>query len=162
MVIWKLFFTGIFLLTASVFIKINEKFDNSIFIIGLILIVSPILILLPIKTEMVYSHQFPIYAMEDNTQTTVRRFVSQTDLKYYYVAGYKGGKKVYSVYSENAYIIENDNAFPKIEVYKAKPESQNVVIQFLYTGIGDLFQQEYKIIVPEGSVTTDFNVDLEN
>ena len=136
-----------------------DKFCSVIVCISIVLMLSILLIFVPIKTTMVYSYEFPIYAIEDNTITVAKRYIAQTELKYYYLADYKGGKKTYSINSQQAYIIEDDNQQPKIEVYTETPTSTSLIIQYLY---GDSNNHEYKIIVPNNSVTTDYNVDLEN
>ena len=139
------------------FLKHEKMVVNAIMCATLCLII--LVILIAPKSEMQYQYSFPIYSMQDNTQTTVGRYLTQTDLKYYYIANYKGGKKVYSVSSGEAYIVESNKETPKVEVYKLKPTSQNIFVKFLFAGLGNV---EYKIIVPKGSVTTDFSVDLNN
>ena len=147
-------------LTKQLLTNNETKIDKYILAFALILSMSPLLLFVPIKTQTVHSYDIPIYAIKDNTQTIIRRYTIQTDSRYYYLSDHKDGKKMYSVSSNDSYIVESDTESPRIEVYKTI--SNNKIIQFLYNDSSILSKKEYKFVVPKGSITTDYNVDLEN
>ena len=58
--------------------------------------------------------------------------------------------------AENAYINETNDETPHIEIYNAKWKNRGWYILGL-----PLYDTRYQIYIPKGSVTTEFNVDLE-
>jgi len=112
----------------------------------------------PHTTEIKYDYSYDIYALEDNATVRGSRWYFEEDFKYYYCASYKDGKKMYYADRNDAYIVEQDNVIPHIEVYKE--EYSNKYIGKI-KGVGVMLRTEYKIVVPKNTVTNNFNVDLK-
>ena len=128
-------------------------------IIGLILIVIVCFVIgYTPDTHYEYDYKFTIYAIKDNSMIEGSRFYIQQDYKYYYLAGYKSGKKMYYVDRSNAYIVEDDSVTPYIEVYKQVFNSNSKVVNFLF-GF-KLNRREYKIVVPTNTTTKEFKIDM--
>lgn len=113
-----------------------------------------------LKTEYEYSYSYDIYAIEDNIGIKGSRFYFEQEARYYHIADYKGGKKLYNIPASNSYIIEDRNATPHIEVYRSLYQELNWLEKQLYGDGPDFY--EYKIVVPEKTVQSKFNVDLKN
>lgn len=109
-------------------------------------------------SKYVYVRQYPICALSDTTQIEghggmFSYYIKENDV-YKYLAKYKDGKKMYSIPTDESYIVEKYNTNPRIEIYERKLDSKNWYFNFEGT------DNEYKIVVPSGSVTNQFNVDL--
>jgi hypothetical protein len=109
------------------------------------------------EITMVKDFEYNIYALEDNRGIVGRRYYLETNTTYDYLANYKEGKKQYSVNKNNSYIVEYKSAIPHIEVYKAMPAKETRYTKFMFTS----YDKEYKIVVPEKTLTNEFNVDLK-
>lgn len=106
---------------------------------------------------MVESYSYNIYAIEDNKNIQGTRYYIETNTSYDYLADYKDGKKQYSVNKNDSYIVEDKETTPHIEVYVAVPKKET-----WYTKIFlESEDKEYKIIVPEKTLTDNFNIDLK-
>lgn len=118
---------------------------------------SFIFMVYPHDTEIKYDYSFDIYALEDNATVKGRRWYFEEDFKYYYLASYKDGKKMYYTDKNDAYIVEQDNVNPHIEVFEEKYKNK-------YIGkVKDesMLKTEYKIVVPKNTLTNNFNVDMK-
>lgn len=109
------------------------------------------------ETTMVKDFEYNIYAIEDNRGVSGGRYYIETTKTYDYLADYKDGKKQYSVNKDNSYVVEDKTARPHIEVYVAKPIKETNYTKFMFRPL----DREYKIVVPERTLTTNFNVDLK-
>jgi hypothetical protein len=105
----------------------------------------------------VKDYEYNIYAIEDNKSIHGNRYYIETDKTYDYLADYKDGQKQYSVDKDNAYIIENKTSTPHIEVYKNKPIKETKYTKLMF----QTKTTEYKIVVPEKTLTNNFNIDLK-
>lgn len=76
--------------------------------------------------------------------------------RYYFFEETDKGKHMDSVDADSSYIIESDTEQPRIEVYPPKFKSK-----WLYLFAMEFADTEYKIYIPENSITTEFKVDLE-
>ena len=67
---------------------------------------------------------------------------------------------MYSASRQNAYIVEDNNKTPRVEVY----EDVNVGNKLQKLVYGEVFAKtrEYKIIVPKETLTDEFNIDMKN
>ena len=101
-----------------------------------------------------------ITALNDNSSATGSFFLGSgrvdEDMKYYYVEQTEKGKHIDDVSADHAYIIEANNETPRIERYEPKFENA-----WLYWIAFPVQEAEYKIYIPEDSITTDFDVNLE-
>lgn len=99
-----------------------------------------------------------IYALADNRTTSGSFFLGigsvDEDVRYYYVEATDLGKHVESVPATNSYIIESDS--PSITVVTYGWESNG------WDWLGFcLADPNYIFAVPAGSVTEDYNIDLQ-
>jgi hypothetical protein len=108
---------------------------------------------------MVKSYEYNIYAIEDNMGVKGNRYYIETNTNYNYLADYKDGKKQYSVSKNESYIVEDKSARPHIEVYEASlpKDKKNKFTKIIFESVN----KEYKIVVPEKTLTNDFNIDLK-
>lgn len=116
----------------------------------------------PVTTRLDFSYN--IYALEDVQQTQSRghRYYFEQDFKYYHLADYKDGKKMYAVNRSQSYIVEKDGVQPHIEVYTEGRNSDNPLLNFMFLSVqAEGLDKEYKIVVPTGSESKSFNVDMK-
>lgn len=115
------------------------------------------------KTKPVLSHSYNIYALEDSSRIKGRRYYIEEEDRYYYLASYRDGKKMYWVDTDYSYIVESDET-PRVEVYELKYDGNNMIIGFFHEIYlyDDYAIKEYKIIVPKDTLTDNFNVDLND
>lgn len=105
------------------------------------------------------SHSFDIYAIEDSGAYIIsRHHVDESD-RYYFIRKMNGGYKKGYVSSNKSYIYET-NEQPKIVVYNEMPKKFNKLFKWSSSKLGAIQPKEYKVYIPKGSVTTDFNIDL--
>lgn len=97
-----------------------------------------------------------IVAMKDNISIEGSRWYIHTDNKYYVMVESEEGLSQQTYDSEDVYIKCGD--IPGIRTYRRIPQSNFWTFFF---GKGWFTKTYYVVYVPEGSVTTDFNVDLE-
>lgn len=112
------------------------------------------------KIEYTVAETKEITALNDSSTASGQFFLGsgQVDgtMKYYFVENTEKGKHVDSVSAKNAYIIESNTEKPRIELHK--PYFKN---KWLWWIASPMQGFEYRIYIPEDSITTDFNVDLE-
>lgn len=181
------FFAGLLiaeiLLGIGLYIKIGEKFikgfnpnkpswagcscSKSEIILGWGVAIIMIIIFLfvfqstmTVDYELEYSGQYNIYALEDATLIKGNRYYIEDNMKYFYMSDYKDGKKMYTVDKNQSYIVENANIQPHIEVYSPTPKRKTLFASWFIEQNPD--SNEYKIIVPKKTVSTNFNVDMKN
>jgi hypothetical protein len=127
----------------------------------IVLIVAAYIFARPIK-ELKLDYQYNIYALSDNSSVSGGMFYFEQDFKYYHMADYKNGKKMYCVDRDQTYIVEDATATPHIEVYKMKMATNNKFVKFLYSGYDWIDKtEEYMIVVPQKTVSNEFKVDLD-
>ena len=117
------------------------------------------------ETELVYSHEFKIEAMQDNHTYVIHRRSGDSELRYCFMR-YRNGELISgSTKANRSSIIENGEN--KVEVYYEKPVKFQKVHDFISKWSsfdGDenhAYWKHYKYYVPKGSVKTEFNIDLE-
>lgn len=104
-----------------------------------------------------------ITTLEDNFQIKGRKYLTHgyidETLSYTYInKQIDGGYKVYSVpASDSTVYYIKDNEQPHIEYHKT--QFVNPVLKFLYNDT-PLFDQTYKIYVPEGTIVETYSIDL--
>lgn len=113
------------------------------------------------ETEWTLSETREIAALNDTASVSGQFFLSsgqvEDEMKYYFVEKTEKGKVVNSIGAKKAYIIESNTETPRIEKW-GKRWTSDVV--FWFTATAGPGACEYKIYIPENSVTTNFNVDL--
>lgn len=101
-----------------------------------------------------------ITALNDNSTASGYFFLGSgqvdEEMKYFFVEETEKGKHVDSVSAKNAYVIESNSETPRIELLR--PDFKNKGLWWIAFPMQD---PEYRIYIPEDSITTDFNVDLE-
>ena len=106
--------------------------------------------------EIESSHN--IVALKDNPDVTGSFFLfsgyEEEELYYYYAEETELGIKTKKVNADDVYIIYDNE--PRIEEYYAKKFKH--WWHYIYAFPSDYY---YKIYVPDGTVTTDFEIDLE-
>lgn len=149
---------GVAFILVGIIMLIEElrKQGSINLIIGIALIVITI-VGIP-DVELKYQFSYDIYALEDITTVKGSRYYFEEDFKYYHLARYKDGKKMYAVSRHDSYVVEEDGVHPHIEVYEEEMKTRSKFIKFIYSGIG--LEREYKIVVPKGSTTNKYNIDL--
>ena len=100
----------------------------------------------------------PVYALADNQMTSGSFFLGigsvDEDIRYYYVEETPLGKHVDSVAANNSYIVDSNT--PTLTVVTYNWESKG------WDWLGFcLADPNYIFAVPAGSVTEDYNIDLQ-
>jgi heme/copper-type cytochrome/quinol oxidase subunit 2 len=108
-------------------------------------------------------NEVKISALEDNKniQGNVYFHSGYIDEKmyYYYMEVLSdGNKKMNKIPAEDTIIIEKSNTY-KIEFYKSFKEYKDKLFGGLFTWNDTIYQ--YKLYVPNGTVTNDYNIDLK-
>lgn len=102
----------------------------------------------------------PIYALEDNITNNGYYYLGSGtkdgDAAYFYVVEDDWGMKVESKDTDYSYIIYDNDEEPHVEIYDG--EWSNPLIKALGF-IGP--ENRYKFFVPEGSMTSNINIDLQ-
>lgn len=102
----------------------------------------------------------PIYALEDNITNNGHYYLGSGtkdgDAAYFYVIEDEWGMKVESKDTDYSYIIYDNDKKPRVEIYDG--EWSNPLIKAL-SFIGP--ENRYKFFVPEGSMTSNINIDLQ-
>lgn len=115
------------------------------------------------KTEWVPVETTNISALNDSASTYGRFFLGSgyvnEELQYYFIKETEKGKIAGSIDADNAYIIESNTETPRIERWEERIADD---IWLWFTISKELGVSEYRIYIPENSVTTDFNIDLES
>ena len=112
-------------------------------------------------TELVRTDAVEIQALKDNSQISGRFFLGSgrvdEEMHYFYIEETSHGKHMDNVPAKYTHVIESNNERPRVEKYIER--YRNVALRWLTV---TFFEPLYKIYVPEGSITTEFNVDLED
>lgn len=101
-----------------------------------------------------------IVALNDSSAISGRFYLgsgrADEKMKYYFVEETEKGKHIDDVYADNAYIIESNNETPRVEV--CAPGFKN---DWMYWFAFPMAENEYRIYIPENSITTEFDINLE-
>lgn len=119
-----------------------------------------------IQPELNHSFSFEkrIYAIQDNSSIegrikgnrfVVRGYIDEVEY-YHYISDGAYGKKTEKVPTSSTYLIETEDDF-HIEVWTTSYKHQWIC---LFT-LCDSVKTYYKIYVPYGTITTDYNIDLQ-
>lgn len=102
-----------------------------------------------------------ITALNDNSAVSGHFYLGSghigEDVKYYFIEETEKGKHTNSVDADYSYIIESNNEKPRIEVYSPEFKNNRVLRWFAV----EMADKEYRIYIPENSITTEFSVDLQ-
>lgn len=101
-----------------------------------------------------------IYALEDNITSPHAHYigsgVKNGEAAYFYIIDNEWGRQVLSKNTDNSFIKYDNEGSPRVEIYEA--EYHNPIIRiFSIMEPSD----RYRFIIPEGTVTTDINIDLQ-
>lgn len=127
----------------------------------ILMVTSHIVAVCAAETQWKLVETREIYALNDNVGVSGRFYLGsghvEDEMKYYFVEKTEKGKVVNSIGAKNAYIVESNAETPRIE--KLEKRWTNNIVFWFTCSLGPNIS-EYKIYIPENSVTTDFNVDL--
>lgn len=125
------------------------------------LISSGILMICDVDTEAVKTEEIAITALADNGNASGKFFLGSghvdEEIKYYYIEMAEHGKHMNSINAKNVYLIENNTETPRIEKYTQKWKNKS----WYWIANFTLHPNYTQIYIPEGAVTTEFNVDLQ-
>jgi hypothetical protein len=113
-------------------------------------------------------YDIPIYAIQDNVTTSYvhktyvcKTYSAQNDLNYFYLYEDEDGKGITfdNVPAKKSYLnfTEGEDEQPFVHVRKYE-----VTGIFKYLVLDKSYDVEYYFYIPEGSVTSDYNIDLTN
>ena len=127
---------------------------------GLLILTSILTIASPQEFVTVGSES--IYAIEFNSAISGSFFLGSGSFSskenYYYIGEYKEGKKIYNVSQGRAYVVEDNNNSPNVEIYEAQFKNR-----WLRKNIPNAYKKrEYKFTIPENSIKYDYNIDLKD
>lgn len=105
------------------------------------------------------SHSFDIHAIGDSEAYIVSRHRVEESDRYYFIRKMNGGYKKGYISSSKSYVYDTDKQ-PRIVVYEVMPKKFSNIYKWSSSKIGAIHPKEYKVYIPKGSVTTDFNIDL--
>lgn len=115
-----------------------------------------------VSVKYVKTETIEISALKDNTSSSAQFFLGSgcvdEEMRYFYIKNTEIGKKMDSIGAENAYIKENNTENPRIETWK--PEYENWAWNLI--AFPCFKNTRFQIYIPEGSVTTDFDIDMED
>ena len=102
----------------------------------------------------------PIYALQDNVTHGSHYYigsgVKDGDAAYFYVTEEDWGMKINSKDTDYSYVVYDNDEEPRVEIYDG--DWANPFIKLLgFIGPKD----RYKFYVPEGTMTTNINIDLQ-
>lgn len=157
---------GIFILSVIYAITNADDFWDVIFgaLVGLIgaAIAGVVLTLFSFfpNTEPVLKEEVLISALKDKSNMSGEFFLGSGYISnnqyYFYIEDTSKGKRMRKIPVDEAYINENDEN-PRLEIYVGQFTGK--FARFMY---GDRnAEEEYLFFVPENTVTTDFNIDME-
>ena len=129
------------------------SFAGLLVLTGILTIASP--------QEFVTVGSESIYAIELNSKISGSFFLGSGSFSskedYYYIGGYKEGKKIYNVSQNKAYVVEDNNIKPNVEIYETQFKNR-----WLRKNIPNGHKErEYKFTIPENSIKYDYNIDLK-
>lgn len=120
-----------------------------------------IILLATANTETVAVSEKPIYALKDGGQIGGSFFIGtgtvEEEQYFFYVTDKGEGKTIDKQLVEESTVIEDNNRHP--EIVKCDERFKSGFVRFMF---GDYMgDATYKIYVPEGTVTTDFTIDMK-
>ncbi|MED4309236.1 hypothetical protein P9256_02090 [Bacillus paralicheniformis] len=123
-----------------------------------------LLLLVPLfvsDTEVVAIDEKPIYALKDGSQVEGAFFIGtgtfEEEQYFFYVTDKGEGKTIDKQLVKDSTIIEDNGRHPKI--VKCNEKFKSKISRFMFGDYsGDI---TYKIYVPQGTITTDFTVDMK-
>ena len=148
----------------------NDWFEKIIYSVGVALVWFLGTVLLTIivsgitcmsEVEMTYTKadEQPIYAFKDNTMVEGNHFLFSgyvdEELHYFYVVEDELGYHTEKVDADDTYIKYSKDQ-PRIEIYTA-----DFANKWVYLWAIPIEDDRYIIYCPEGTVTQEFNIDLE-
>lgn len=102
----------------------------------------------------------PIYALEDNITHNGRYYLGSGtkngDAAYFYVIEDDWGIKIESKDTDYAYIVYDNEESPRVEIYDGKWANPFIKMLGFFNP-----EDRYKFYVPEGTITTNMNIDLQ-
>jgi len=158
--------TLVIFISSSLYWKMIDLEDlASSFGIGIIVgAIAALLILIYGFTadgKLYKSETYEISAIKDNSNVSGNSFIGTGYVNesqyYFYILETKKGKKMHKVHIGDAYLNEGDYT-PYVDVYDYKYNSK--FAQWLY-GKNKYDDYEFVFFIPEDTVTTEFNVDME-
>lgn len=128
---------------------------------GLISVLPILLYALVAEGELYKNKTYEISALKDKSNISGRSFIGtgyiNEDQYYFYIIETSKGKKMDKVHINKAYLNEG-NYTPHVDVYNFKYKDE--FAQWLI-GYDKHTEYEYVFFIPENTVTTEFNVDME-
>ena len=113
------------------------------------------------KTEYILTDVSEIHTLNDNSQLSGRYYLGSSsineEMRYFYIESTPRGKHMDDVSAEHAHVIPSDKEDPRIEKYSER--FSNAALRLFTT---PFFDPLVKIYIPEGSITTEFDVELEH
>lgn len=113
-----------------------------------------------VKVDYTLIDTKPIYALQDNVTHGSNYYigsgVKDGDAAYFYVTEDDWGMKINSKDTDYSYIIYDNDEEPRVEIYDG--EWANPIVKLLGF-IGP--ENRCKFYVPEGTMTTNMNIDLQ-
>lgn len=130
------------------------------FLSFILMLIFLLILSMLIPQELILKETIYIHAIEYNTGTQGQFFLGSGTVsdnnQYYYITDYKDGKKIYNVSQDTSYIIENNKELPRLEKFEGQFINEWWRKQLPIF----LLEEEYKFIIPEGSIKYDYNIDL--
>ena len=113
-------------------------------------------------TRLVKSHEFDIYALQDNHVYILSRYSSDEKIKYHFMRKQNGGYTNGQLPASRTTIYETDKDDYRVEVYYEIPSWWSdgwLETSKEYFGL-HTDSKQYKVYVPNDSVKNDYNIDL--
>jgi hypothetical protein len=109
----------------------------------------------------VFDEPIPIYAISNSSQTSGNFFLGcgsvDSKEKYFFIRQYKDGQKMDSIDVKDAWVVFDENVAPSITT--VKNEFANKLVGKLILAPNKV---EYMIVVPNGTVKYNYNIELPN
>lgn len=144
-------------------ITVGDIFAALFFGTGFALITVIIIVLVAsstLETEPRLVEEYKIYALSNSVGSEGTFFLGSGNINnkmsYFVIKEYKNGQKIESLKVENSWLEINNEIEPKVEKYYFI-FSNDFARKILGVTIKNF---EYRIIIPEGSVKYNFNVEL--
>jgi len=107
------------------------------------------------------SYSFNIYALKDNKSYIVNRYSNYENNRFYFVRENNKRKYIGYLNTDYCYLIENNNEVPRVEVWDYNYKTFMGKLFQDHFFVKDVEEIEYRIYIPENSITDDFTIDLE-
>lgn len=103
----------------------------------------------------------PIAALKDNSLTAGVAFLGtghvEEEQYYFYMENTQNGQRMEKIRTDFAYVMEAETNDARLETYGYKFTSKFAIFMFGKKSP----DKDYTFVVPKGTVTTDFDVDME-